>query len=129
MDTDGLGFNHARQLSYDFVKKLFAVMVYSSPIRFVCYVLYNSSYLMEKIYSVVKYAIPERARKDVYVIKKDLTVIHGMVPDKQFLPTCIGGDIQNDVTFQDDAEQAAFEDLTLQNLATDLQREFGVGKK
>lgn len=65
VDADGLGFSHARQLSYDLVKKLLYCMVYTSPVRVTGYIVYNSSYLMEKIYSVVKYAVPERARKDV----------------------------------------------------------------
>lgn len=52
-----------------------------------------------------------------------------MVPDKQFLPTCVGGEVPNDVAFQEDAEIAALEDLTMQNLVTDLQREYGLGKK
>ncbi|XP_035712341.1 alpha-tocopherol transfer protein-like [Folsomia candida] len=129
LDADGLGFSHARQISYDVVKKLLYCMVYTSPIRIIGYVVYNSSYLMEKLYSVVKYAVPERARKDVYVLKKDLTALHALVPDKQFLPTSIGGEVPNDLAFQEDAEEAALDDLTIKNLLTDLQREFGVGKK
>lgn len=65
----------------------------------------------------------------VYILRKDLTQLHEMVPDKQFLPTCVGGEVPNDVAFQEDAEIAALEDLTMQNLVTDLQREYGLGKK
>ncbi|XP_021959046.1 uncharacterized protein LOC110854924 [Folsomia candida] len=129
IDSDGIGFAHARQISYDLIKKLLYCMVYSSPVRVVGYVVYNSSYLVEKIYHVVKFAIPERARKDIYFLKKDLTVLHGMVPDAQFLPTSIGGEVPDDAAYQEDAETAAFDDLTIQNLVTDLQRECRLGKK
>ncbi|XP_021959749.1 uncharacterized protein LOC110855645 isoform X2 [Folsomia candida] len=129
LDAEGLGFSHVRQMSHNFVKKVLYCNVYTSPVRVIGYVVYNSSFLMEKIYNVLKHAVPERSRKDVYILRKDLTQLHEMVPDKQFLPTCVGGEVPNDVAFQEDAEIAALEDLTMQNLVTDLQREYGLGKK
>lgn len=65
VDTSGFGFGHARQISYDLTKKIMHCLTFASPIRILGYVAINSHMLFEKMYNVMKFVIPENARKDV----------------------------------------------------------------
>lgn len=64
VDSNGFNFSHARNTSPSMTKKLMHCMCFASPIRLVGYVVFNSHYVVEKLYNVVKYVIPEKLRNE-----------------------------------------------------------------
>jgi hypothetical protein len=67
LDMSGFGFSHARECSYSNVTKMANCIIFGSPFRINCAFLINSPYIFEKVYSVVKYAVPEFYRNFVSI--------------------------------------------------------------
>jgi len=65
LDMSGFGFSHARQCSYSNVSKMTDCVLFGAPVRVTGCMIINSPYVFEKVYQVVKFAIPERFRSYV----------------------------------------------------------------
>jgi hypothetical protein len=90
LDMSGFGFSHARQCSYGNVMKMANCIIFGSPARILGCSIINSPYVFEKVYQVVKFAIPERFREFVIVTKSDFSTLHSQI-DPSKLPPSLGG--------------------------------------
>lgn len=65
LDMSGFSFSHARECTYSNVTKLANCIIFGSPFRIICALVVNSPYVFEKVFAVVKFAIPEFYRNFV----------------------------------------------------------------
>jgi len=104
MDVGDFGFRHARHSSYGNVLKLTNCVIFASPIRVLGNVVINCPYVFEKLYQVVKFAIPERFRGYVTVTKNDFSAIHDKV-SPELLPVSLGGVVVEEEGWETDIEK------------------------
>lgn len=65
LDMAGFSFSHARECTYSSVLKVANCIIFGSPFRINSAFITNSPYIFEKVFAVVKFAIPEFYRNFV----------------------------------------------------------------
>ncbi|XP_021950143.1 alpha-tocopherol transfer protein-like [Folsomia candida] len=105
LDMAGFSFSHARECTYSSVLKVANCIIFGSPFRINSAFITNSPYIFEKVFAVVKFAIPEFYRNFITVTTQDFTKLHSLV-EPDLLPESLGGSVPEEEGWEEGVEDA-----------------------
>jgi len=131
MDMAGFGFSHAKECSYSNVTMMANCIIFGSPFRINGAYLLNSPYVFEKVWQVVKFAIPEYYRGFITVTRSDYSKLHSVIPPKA-LPASLGGHLDEEDGWEQGLSkqiQEAGAPPVVQDLMNSIELVFKTNKK